>query len=89
MRHLHIHVLSPDLHAPALRHRRHYNSFATPFFIDLADFPLAPDDPRRRAGSMGYLARDLVCWRCGASFGNRFQRLKEHLADEFEAWRRL
>ncbi|KAM4056093.1 C2HE / C2H2 / C2HC zinc-binding finger domain-containing protein [Hirsutella rhossiliensis] len=89
MRHLHIHVLSRDMHSPALRHRKHYNSFATPFFVDVADFPLADDDPRRDPGAMGYLRRDLRCWRCGKTFGNQFKRFKEHLDVEFEAWKRI
>lgn len=59
MRHLHVQVLSRDMHSPALRHRKHYNSFVTPFFVDLADFPLADDDPRHRPGPMGYLRRQL------------------------------
>lgn len=87
MRHLHIHVLSRDMHSPTLRHRKHYNSFATPFLVDVADFPLAHDDPRRDPAGMGYLRRDLKCWRCGRSFGNQFKRFKEHLDVEFKAWR--
>ncbi|UNI19053.1 aprataxin-like protein, variant 2 [Purpureocillium takamizusanense] len=89
MAHLHIHVLSRDMHSPArLRHRKHYNSFNTPFLVDLADFPLADDDPRRDPKGQGYLRRDLVCWRCGTNFGNRFEQLKRHLDEEFEAWKR-
>ena len=41
MNHLHVHVLSRDMHSPCLKHRKHYNSFNTPFLIDVADFPLA------------------------------------------------
>ncbi|KAF4509649.1 hypothetical protein G6O67_003797 [Ophiocordyceps sinensis] len=89
MRHLHIHVLSRDMHSPALRHRKHYNSFATPFFVDLADFPLADDDPRRDPAAMGYMGRDLKCWRCDGNFGNQFKRFKEHLDAEFDVWKRL
>lgn len=88
MNHLHVHVLSRDMHSPALKHRKHYNSFNTPFLIDVADFPLRPDDPRLDPGAEGYLQWDLTCWRCGRSFGNRFKALKDHLEDEFEAWRR-
>lgn len=88
MNHLHVHVISRDRHSDALRHRKHYNSFSTPFFVPLDDFPLADDDPRRHPGREGYLNRDFVCWRCGRVFGNRFSRLKEHLEEEFEAWKR-
>ncbi len=49
MSHLHVHVLSRDMHSANARHRKHYNSFTTPFFVPLADFPLAADDPRRKS----------------------------------------
>lgn len=85
MNHLHVHVLSVDRYADCLKHRQHYNSFATAFFVDLADFPLARDDPRR---TEHYLRRDLTCWRCGENFGVRFAKLKAHLKEEFEQWKK-
>ncbi|KAJ0166018.1 Aprataxin-like protein [Colletotrichum tanaceti] len=89
MNHLHIHVLSRDMYSECMKHRKHYNSFNTPFLIDVADFPLAADDPRRHPGHEGYLMKSsLVCWRCGENFGNQFVRLKEHLAVEFAEWER-
>ncbi|KAI0007715.1 HIT-like protein [Xylariaceae sp. FL0662B] len=88
MNDLHVHVLSPDMISPCMRHRKHYNSFNTPFLIDVADFPLARDDPRRHPGRAGFLEADLKCWRCGQNFGNRFKKLKEHLPEEFEEWKR-
>lgn len=84
MNHLHVHVLSVDRYSECLKHRRHYNSFSTEFFVPLEAFPLARDDPRR---TEGYLQRNFLCWRCGKNFGNHFARLKEHLAVEFEAWK--
>lgn len=88
MNDLHVHVLSPDMISECMRHRKHYNSFNTPFLIDVADFPLSKDDPRRHPGKAGYMNRDLICWRCGKNFGNRFKQLKEHLPEEFEAWKK-
>lgn len=88
MSHLHIHVLSREMHSEALKHRKHYNSFNTPFFVDLDDFPLSPDDPRRDTKKEGYLQWDFKCWRCGKMFGNQFKRLKEHLEVEFQEWKR-
>lgn len=85
MNHLHIHVISVDRHSVCLKHRKHYNSFATAFFVDLEDFPLAEDDVRRKES---YLHDDMKCWRCGKNFENRFQRLKEHLVTEFEEWKK-
>lgn len=89
MNHLHIHVLSVDRYSDRLKHRKHYNSFATPFFVDIEDFPLAGDDPRRHPDKKGYLRWDFKCWRCSQSFGNKFQELKRHLEEEFEAWKRM
>ncbi|KAH8908911.1 HIT-like protein, partial [Coniochaeta sp. PMI_546] len=86
MSHLHVHVLSRDMHSPCLKHRKHYNSFNTPFLIDVADFPLPGDDPRRLPRQV-YLDRDLRCWRCGKNFTNKFKALKEHLEKEFEEWK--
>ncbi len=88
MNHLHVHVISRDRYSECLRHRKHYNSFSTPFFVPLDDFPLAEDDVRTHPGREGYLKRDFVCWRCAKGFGNQFKRLKEHLVEEFEAWKK-
>ena len=87
MNHLHIHIISKDRMNECMRHRKHYNSFATPFFVPVEDFPLDPKDKRRHPGHEGYLGSDLVCWKCGKNFGNRFARLKEHLEEEFQVWR--
>ena len=86
MSHLHVHVFSRDMHSPCMKHRKHYNSFNTPFLVEMGDFPLPDDDPRRR-GHQGYLDRTLLCWRCGRDFGNKFKALKEHLEEEFEEWK--
>ncbi|TFB04907.1 Aprataxin-like protein [Trichoderma ghanense] len=91
MGHMHVHVFSRDMHSPAMKHRKHYNSFNTPFLVDIADFPLDGDDVRRGRGASreeSFMKRDLVCWRCGRNFGNRFKELKGHLEDEFEEWKR-
>lgn len=88
MNDLHVHVLSRDMFSECTKGRKHYNSFNTPFFIDVADFPLEEHDPRRHPGREGYLHSDLKCWRCGENFGNKFKQLKDHLAQEFEKWKR-
>lgn len=88
MSHVHIHVISRDMHSPLMRHYKHYNSFTTPFLVPLEDFPLAEDDPRRNTREVQYLRWGMRCWRCGRDFGNRFQQLKAHLEEEFDAWRR-
>ncbi|GAW12723.1 hypothetical protein ANO14919_020930 [Xylariales sp. No.14919] len=88
MNDLHVHVLSRDMVSEYMRGRKHYQSFNTPFLIDIADFPLAADDPRRKPGHSGFFERDLQCWRCGKNFGNQFKKLKVHLSEEFEEWKK-
>lgn len=87
MNHLHIHILSVDRHSECMKHRKHYNSFSTPFLTDVDEFPLEKSDRKRQAAREGYLNWDLKCWRCGRNFGNKFARLKEHLNEEFEEWK--
>ncbi|KAI1801041.1 HIT-like protein [Daldinia bambusicola] len=89
MNDLHVHVLAPDMVSECMRHRNHYNSFNTPFLIDVADFPLAKDDARRHPSKAGFIHTNLKCWRCGKNFGASFKQLKEHLAVEFEEWKRI
>lgn len=40
MNHLHVHVLSVDRRSERMKHRKHYNSFATGFFVGVEEFPL-------------------------------------------------
>ncbi|KAL9580844.1 MAG: hypothetical protein Q9212_004253 [Teloschistes hypoglaucus] len=87
MSHLHIHILSVDRHNQCMRHRKHYNSFNTPFLVGVEEFPMKKEDMRRRFKEK-FLREDLVCWRCGRNFGNKFARLKEHLEEEFEEWKK-
>jgi aprataxin len=89
MNHLHVHIISPDMSVPSMKHRKHYNSFNTEFFIPLADFPLSDDDPRKQVAYQNdQLRMDFKCWRCGEMFGNKFKQLKEHMAVEFEEWKK-
>ncbi|KAL8651452.1 MAG: hypothetical protein Q9210_003248 [Variospora velana] len=87
MSHVHVHVLSVDRHSECLRHRKHYNSFATDFLVHVEEFPLSEEEIiRRKTG--GWLNRDLVCWRCGRNYKNKFTALKHHLEEEFEEWKK-
>jgi aprataxin len=85
MHHLHIHVISRDMHSPCVKHKKHYNSFTTPFFVGLDEFPLTEEeaDARKRNWHKG----DMICWRCERNFENKFTALKEHLDKEFEEWK--
>lgn len=88
MNHLHIHIISRDMHSGRLKHRKHYNSFNTDFFIPLDAYPLAEDDRRRSVSFQNAnLREDFKCWRCGKMFGNKFTMLKDHLEEEFKAWK--
>jgi len=86
---LHIHIITPDMHSDCVKHRSHYNSFNTPFFIPVDAFPLPEDDDRlNNSIPHGYLGRDMVCWKCGRNFGRKFKELKAHLEGEWEAWKK-
>ncbi|KAI1738486.1 HIT domain-containing protein [Xylaria scruposa] len=89
MHDLHVHVLSRDMVSDCMRNRKHYQSFNTPFLIDIAEFPLPANDVRRNLErGAGFIDEDMGCWRCKRNFGNQFKRLKEHLAEEFEVWKK-
>ncbi|ESZ94890.1 hypothetical protein SBOR_4766 [Sclerotinia borealis F-4128] len=90
MDHLHIHVLSVDRHSSSMKKRKHYNSFATPFFVNLSEFPLSKERQEaldRKGQGKAWLEDDMKCWYCGIHFGNKFARLKEHLGLEFNEWK--
>lgn len=87
MNHLHFHILSKDRHSPAMKHRKHYNSFNTRFFVPIEALPLDDQDERNHAGK--FLSDDMTCWRCGKNFKNQFAKLKVHLDDdEFQTWKK-
>ncbi|QDS77241.1 hypothetical protein FKW77_003219 [Venturia effusa] len=86
MNHLHFHILSNDRHSPCLKHRKHYNSFNTHFFVPVDDLPLDENDERQHASK--FLSDDMICWRCGKNFKNQFAKLKLHLEEEFQAWKK-
>jgi aprataxin len=90
MNHLHIHILSRDMHSECVRHRTHYQSFTTEFFCQIDEMPLSPEEiENRRDGAHDALKeRPMKCWRCGRGFESQFKKLKEHLEEEFVAWRR-
>lgn len=87
MGHVHLHLVSRDLLGECLRHKAHYNSFTTPFFVDVdKDAPLdkGDEDIWLLENRALHHAVPLKCRWCGAAMQN-LPRLKEHLADE---WRR-
>jgi aprataxin len=88
MNHMHIHIISRDMHSDCVKKRQHYNAFNTPFFVNLDEFPLPEDDERWTLKVRPYYHDwDFICWRCERNFGNRFMELKRHLDKEFLEWR--
>jgi aprataxin len=85
MNHLHIHVISRDMHSLCVRHKKHYNSFNTPFFVKLEEFPLTEEEANAR--KKNWHKGDMICWRCNKNFENKFTVLKQHLENEFEVWK--
>ena len=85
MNDLHIHVLSRDMQSECMKKTNHYFSFTTDFFIGMDEYPLAKGDKRRR---YKHFPDSMACWRCGKTFGNKMTKLKEHLAEEFEEWKK-
>ncbi|KAL5381131.1 hypothetical protein DPSP01_007386 [Paraphaeosphaeria sporulosa] len=85
MNHLHIHVLSRDMHSPWLKKKNHYLSFNSSFLVGLDEFPLKDGSPRFHPGD--WLSWDMKCWRCEKNFRNKFRALQEHLDEEFEEWK--
>lgn len=91
---LHIHVMTRDMWSPAMKHKKHYNSFATPFFV-----PFSRLEPREgtddsdddndnnvgggAANADAWLKTGLRCCYCGTDFKNSFVGLKKHLDKEF------
>ncbi|KAJ4289514.1 aprataxin-like protein [Collariella sp. IMI 366227] len=63
MAHLHVHIISRDMHSERAKHRKHYNSFTTPFFVPLEDYPLAEDDRRRETGYQNGNLVEFEAWK--------------------------
>jgi aprataxin len=86
MNHMHIHVMSRDMHSPCMKHKKHYLSCNSSFFVSIDDFPLEKGSERYHPGD--WPSWDMRCWRCEQSFGNKFAPLKRHIEDEFEQWKK-
>lgn len=72
-------------------HSQCTDSFNTNFFVNIEELPLSKSERNYRQSSdtrKSQLSQDFECWRCGMNFKRSFVRLKEHLAIEFEAWKK-
>lgn len=83
MRQLHLHVVSDDFHSDCLKNKKHWNSFATPFFLPLdsvvAKLEAGGKVEVDRAAAEALLKQDLRCHRCGAP-QRTMPALKAHIA---------
>jgi aprataxin len=86
MNHLHIHIFSKDMHSPCMKHKKHYSSFNSSFLVRMDEFPLDEGSERFHPGN--WPSWDMKCWRCEKNFRNKFAKLKEHLNEEFETWKK-
>ncbi|GMK53833.1 hypothetical protein CspeluHIS016_0104190 [Cutaneotrichosporon spelunceum] len=90
MHHLHLHVISDDLHSPALKTKKHYNSFRPDlgFFISLRevrawiDAGIGLDRAQTLPAKEALLRERLTCFKCGMPLAN-IPALKAHLEYEF------
>ena len=78
---LSVEVLSPDLVSDNIKTTSHYNTFVTPFFISLNDFPISKQELQRRKDAV---RQPLRCLRCETSFGADLVKLKEHLESKWK-----
>lgn len=83
MRQLHMHVVSTDFESPALKNKKHWNSFTTSFFMDyelvlrqLGQIGRITVDNKAAAQS---LKEPLRCHRCKETYKNMIQ-LKTHIS---------
>lgn len=88
MNHLHIHILSRESRSPWMKHKKHYLSFHTSFFVGLDEMPLDEEKDQKRFHPGDWPNWDMVCWRCGENYRNKFAMLKKHLEVEFEQWKK-
>lgn len=83
MHRLHLHAISEDMDAPALKTKKHWNTFTTPFFLDCEDvLKSLESDGKVKLPSQEqckhYLDLQLKCHKCSYSPKN-IPDLKKHI----------
>ena len=80
---LHLHVITQDFDSPHLKNKKHWNSFASEFFVDwemvvrtIEAEGSYPEPDKSRVELL--LKRDLVCCHCRLMLPT-MPKLKEHL----------
>lgn len=79
MNHLHMHVISQDFDSTCLRHKKHWNSFTTTFFVPLEELLIAVEKGDTDFGYRKNRLQDgLKCHLCGRA-QTTMPALKEHI----------
>ena len=82
MRQVHMNAITSDFASDALKNKKHWNSFTTPFFVDADRFIGQLEDTGsvffNKAENEKYLKLDLKCHKCGAIMKN-MPTLKVHI----------
>lgn len=81
MRQLHLHVISQDFDSSHFKHKKHWNSFNTPFFRDSLDVieEVDKDEKARLNDDESMLSMELRCHRCKSTYPN-IPHLKAHIS---------
>jgi aprataxin len=83
MRQLHLHLISQDFDSACLKNKKHFNSFATDFFVPPETWVRQLQQTGRvsvdKAAEEAKLKRDMVCPATGRPLSN-MPALKAHLA---------
>ncbi|XP_028057459.1 transcription factor bHLH140 [Camellia sinensis] len=82
MRQLHLHVISQDFNSKHLKHKKHWNSFNSPFFRDSVDVIEEISNSGRATlkDDDKLLSMELRCHRCRSAHPN-LPRLKSHIGN--------
>ncbi|KAM4078941.1 hypothetical protein ACB094_09G078100 [Castanea mollissima] len=82
MRQLHLHVISQDFDSKNLKHKKHWNSFNTAFFLDSVDVleEVSSHGKATLRDDESLLSMELRCHRCRSAQPN-IPRLKSHISN--------
>lgn len=85
MSHIHLHVISQDFDSPALKNKKHWNSFTTEYFMDSQDVIQMLEETGKvsvKEGTSDLLKVPLRCHMCHKELAT-IPSLKEHLKTHF------
>ncbi|KAH7510477.1 hypothetical protein FEM48_ZijujUnG0125000 [Ziziphus jujuba var. spinosa] len=82
MRQLHLHVISQDFDSKHLKHKKHWNSFNTAFFLDSVDLieEVSSQGKAILKNDENLLSMELRCHRCRSAHPT-IPRLKSHIGN--------